>query len=81
MPEAEPASEPESELDEPESELDEPDSEAGPNVISFDDHDGGPVDVIAAPPKREELPSFELFGTGDKVRAPGPQLTLPPGVE
>ena len=52
-------------------------------VISFeDDIDAGPTDAVAAPPKRKQIPSFELFGTA-KTRGDdeGPKMTLPDDVE
>lgn len=51
-----------------------------PNVISFEE-EAGPTDMVIAPPKREEIPGFELFGTGPRESEPGPQLTLPPDME
>lgn len=53
---------------------------ADPNVISFEE-EAGPVDVVAAPPKREDIPGFQLFGTGSTESEPGPRLTLPDDME
>ena len=53
-----------------------------PNVISFeDDIAAGPVDSVVAPPKREDIPGFALFGTGESLEHDGPKLTLPDDAE
>ena len=53
-----------------------------PNVISFeDDISAGPADTVIAPPKREDIPGFALFGTGESLDHDGPKLTLPDDAE
>ena len=46
--------------------------------ISFDDDSmaDGPTQTVKAPPRRKEIPSFELFGAGGRG-GPGQSLTLP----
>jgi len=67
-------------LDAPGSDdLDAPDDEAhAANVITFDDESdpGGPADTLRAAPRREDIPSFELFGAGGRG-GPGQALTIP----
>ena len=48
----------------------EPEVEPGPNMeqVSFDD-EAGPADHVRSAPKREPIPSFQLFGT--KGEGPG----------
>lgn len=77
--------EPDTELDGAEHELDIELAVApvdDPNVITFnEDESAGPVDMVIAPPKREDIPGFALFGTGESMEHDGPKLTLPDDIE
>ena len=68
---------------EAEAELETDEFETGPEatVISFEDNEGDKLDTVIAPPKRKQIPGFELFGTGDTASTEGPKLTLPPDME
>jgi hypothetical protein len=72
-------------LEAPGSESEDEDGEEAPdqssqasNVINFEDEPdaGGPSDPLRAAPKRQDIPSFELFGAGGRG-GPGHSLTLP----
>ena len=74
--------------DEPEAEPEELEGEEleyaaaeGPEVITFEIDGSDTMDTVIAPPKREDIPGFKLFGTGETTSQPGPRLTLPDDME
>lgn len=52
-----------------------------PEVITFEIDGSDTMDTVIAPPKREDIPGFKLFGTGETTSQPGPRLTLPDDME
>lgn len=53
----------------------------GPEEITFEIDGSDSLDTVMAPPKREDIPGFKLFGTGETSSQPGPRLTLPEDME
>ena len=53
----------------------------GQEVITFEIDGSDTMDTVIAPPKREDIPGFKLFGTGETTSQPGPRLTLPDDME